>query len=219
MKLMFPWCSNIVPLAAAPMAAMLSILFYNSDENKPRVSSSKTHDISDSLDAEDTEIKAPSPNRQWELYKLKFLIGLIRCAGHRHSLGVTDSGCVTSRGISTGRKNVEKARSFADWSVTSDDESSRKATSLLASRRSNTMIEEYSAALRPMITLYAIFDQLSKEFVVNNDDESTEESSERLAAKLESCYKADGIQDLLQIAEIGMGQDAICKYFEKGATS
>ena len=63
----------------------------------------------------------PLPNRQWEVYKSKFLAGLVRYAGHRHSLGLTDSGCVTSRGISTGRgKNVEKARSFADWSVGED---------------------------------------------------------------------------------------------------
>lgn len=81
------------------------------------------------------------------------------------------------------------------------------------------MIEEYSNALRPMLTLYVVFDQLSKEFVLG-DDEGTEESSERLAAKLESCYKAEGIQELLQIAEINdVGNDVICKYFEKGATS
>ena len=81
------------------------------------------------------------------------------------------------------------------------------------------MIEEYSTDLRPMITLYAVFDQLSKEFVVNNNDESTEESSERLAAKLDSCYKADNIQELLRVAGINVGSDVICKYFEKGATS
>ena len=79
------------------------------------------------------------------------------------------------------------------------------------------MIEEYSVALRPMITLYAVFDALSKEFVVNNDDERTEESSERLAAKLEACYKADGIEELLRVAEIDAGHDAICKAFEQGA--
>ena len=73
------------------------------------------------------------------------------------------------------------------------------------------MIEEYSTALRPMITLHAMFDQLSKEFVVNNDDESTEEAAERLAAKMESWYKADGIQELLRIADINLGNDMICK--------
>lgn len=140
---------------------------------------------------------------------------------------MTDSGCVTSRGISTGRKNVEKARSFADWSISSDDaDSSMGVSGLTATTRTKssfsrrtTMIEEYSNALRPMLTLYAIFDQLSREFVVNNDDEHTEESSERLAAKLELCYKADGVQELLRIAEIDMGNDMICKCFEKGATS
>jgi len=191
-------------LDSAPMSALLSILFYNMDD-KP-ASGKKTHDISGSSESKQT----PSPTRQWQTHKSKFLAGLIRCAGRRHSLGLTDSGCVTSRGISTGKKNVEKARSFLDW--TSDERASK-------SSHRNTMIEEYSEALRPMITLYAIFDQLSKEFVVNNDDESTEESSERLAAKLESCYKADSIQELLRIADINVGNDVVCKYFEKGATS
>merc|ERR1712127_895593 len=87
------------------------------------------------------------------------------------------------------------------------------------SSRRTTMIDEYSTALRPMLTLYAVFDQLSKEFVLG-DDEGVEESSERLAAKLESCYKAEDVQKLLQIAEItDVGNDLICKYFEKGATS
>ena len=69
-----------------------------------------------------------------------------------------------------------------------------------------------------MLTLYAVFDQLSKEFVAK-DDEVTEESSERLATKLESCYKAVDIQHLIQIAEIDAGNDVICKYFEKGVVS
>ena len=188
------------------MAALCSILFFNTNNSKPGSGS---------------DSKTPSPTRQWELYKTKFLAGLIRCAGRRHSLGVTDSGCATSRGISTGRKNVEKSRSFMDWSSSEDGESplGLTTTRTKSSSRRPTMIEEYSKALRPMITLYAIFDQLSKEFVVNNDDELTEESSERLAAKLESCYKADGVQELLQVADINVGNDVICKYFEKGATS
>lgn len=197
---------------AAPMAALLSILFLNTNDKPPSTNS-------DSKD--DSKKSTPSPTRQWERNKSKFLAGLIRCAGHQHSLGVTDSGCVTSRGISTGRqKNVEKARFFANWS-TGDDTSEPSALVSIrksSSRRKTTMIQEYSTALRPMITLYAIFDQLSSDFVVNNDDESTEKSSEKLATKMESCYKAESIQELLRIADISIGNDAICKYFEKGAT-
>ena len=47
-------------------------------------------------------------------------------------------------------------------------------------------------------------------------DEKTGESSE--VSKLDSCYKAEDIQELLRVAEIGVGNDVICKYFEKGAT-
>ena len=189
---------------AAPMAALLSILFFNSEDvDAPNVSSYET-------------IKAPSPLRQWEVHKSKFFSGLLRCAGLRHSLGVTDSGCVTSRGISTGRKNIEKARSFIDWS--NDDDVSLRTTRSIGSKRAN-MIDDYSKALRPMITLYAIFDQLSKEFVVDKDDERTLELSEKLADRLELCHKADSIHDLFRVAEIHEEDTAICKLFEKGARS
>jgi len=184
---------------SAPMAALCSILFYNvEDETGSGTKNGKCLSPTG---------KAPSPTRQWEVNKDIFLAGLIRCAGHRHSLGLTDSGCATSKGLSAGRKNVEKTRSFADWRK--DD---------IRSQHKTAMIDDYGQALRPMITLYAVFDQLSREFVVN-DDESTEATSERLAARLESCYKAGDIEELLQVAEIAMSRDLICKYFEKGCTS
>ena len=180
---------------AAPMAALCSILFYNREDGTS--SGKKKSNVSSP-----TENKAPPPTRQWEVNKCKFLAGLIRCAGHRHSLGLKDSGCATSKGLSAGRKTAEKTGSFSDWQ-----------------KEGTTMIYAYSEALRPMITLYAIFDQLSKEFTVNDDDERTEAASERLADKLESCYKSGDIEDLLRIADIGMSHDVICKYFEKGCTS
>ena len=153
-------------------------------------------------------------NNKWEVYKSKFLARLMRCAGHRHSLSVTDSGCVTSRGISTGKKNIEQARSYKDW--TSEDAASSGVSAFNNTRGGNSthrtiMIEDYSRSLRPMITLYAILDQLSKDFVVDNCDEKTSESSERLASKLDSCYKVDNIHELLRVAEIGAGNDVICK--------
>jgi hypothetical protein len=81
------------------------------------------------------------------------------------------------------------------------------------------MIDDYSRALSPMITLYAIFDQLLKEFVIDNDDERTQELSERLAAKLKLCHKAESIQELFRDAVIHYEDNAICKLFEKGAAS
>lgn len=197
---------------SAPMAALCSILFYNVDETG---SGSKK-----SPSASPKTSNEPSPTRQWEMNKAQFLAGLIRCAGHRHSLGLTDSGCATSKGLSAGRKNVEKTRSFADWRKEElGSLGGIHTTSGSRSPNKTTMIDDYGQALRPMITLYAVFDQLSKEFVVNHDDESTEASSERLAEKLETCYKASNIEDLLQIADITMSRDLICKYFEKGCTS
>lgn len=189
---------------SAPMAALCSILFYNIDDGASRGTKAVKRSS-----PQKSKSKEPSPTRQWEVNKAKFLAGLIRCAGHRHSLGLTDSGCATSRGLSTGRKSVEKTRSFIDWN---QEEIGMRV------RHKSTMIDDYGQALRPMITLYAIFDQLSKDFVVNDDDESTEAASERLADKLETCYKANSIEDLLQVAEITMSRDLVCKYFEKGCT-
>lgn len=184
---------------SAPMAALCSILFYNSSDDDA-AGALVAHDI--------TERTVPSPTRQWELHKETFLAGLLRCAGHRNALGATDSGCATTRGISTGnRKNVERARSFFDWSA--EDAVKKKI-------KGRSILEDYANQLRPMITLYAILDALSKEFVVNDTDENTLESSERLASTLESCLKADCIVDLLNRAKISMSHDAICKYFEKG---
>lgn len=211
------------------MAALLSILFYNTDDNKSTVggSTTTTHDISGSANSDEKKGSLlPSLTRQWEVYKTKFLAGLMRCAGHRHSMGVTDSGCVTSRGISTGRKNIERVRSYKDWMLTSSSSSSSNDVSESSvgvftskSSRRNSMIEDYSSALRPMITLYAVFDQLSKEFVTGNSDEITSEASEHLATKLDLCYKSNDIHELLCVAEITVGHDIICKCFEKGATS
>lgn len=201
--------NKCVDSVAAPMAALLSILFFNSDDTPASTALDAQHQS-----CSETK-RTPSPTRQWEVHKSKFLSGLIRCAGHRHSLGLADSGCLTSRGISTGRRNIEKARSFIDWSNDDDVSSGKKPREV----QRTTMIDDYSRALRPMITLYAIFDQLSKEFFVDNDDERTQESSERLAAKLELCHKADSIHELLRVAEIRDEDDAICKLFEKGATS
>ncbi|KAL3795660.1 hypothetical protein HJC23_002067 [Cyclotella cryptica] len=193
---------------AAPMAALCSILFFNSGDDTT-AGATFAHDLTD------TDRKVPPANRQWELYKTKFLAGLLRCAGHRHSLGVNDSGCITARGISTGsRKNIERARSYMEWSA--GDEG---ATSNVVAKKKTTsgaILEHYAVSLRPMITLYAILNSISKEFVVNDTDENTLEASERLASSLESCHKASCIDDLLDVAENTMDHDVICKYFEKG---
>lgn len=193
---------------AAPMAALCSILFFNSGDDAA-AGTTIAHDLTD------TDRKIPPPNRQWELYKTKFLAGLVRCAGRRHSLGVHDSGCITARGISTGsRKNIERARSYMDWAVS--DEGPTNTVVSKKTTKSGAILEHYAGSLRPMITLYAILNAISKEFVVNDTDENTLGASERLASSLESCHKAQCIEDLLDVAEITLDHDIICKYFEKG---
>lgn len=175
---------------AAPMAALCCILFCNS--------------VDDGL----------SGASMWKLHHDKFLAGLLKCAGHRKSMGVSDSGCATTRGISTGtKKKVEKTRSFIDWGSENDSTTGGAAKKKSYGR---SILEDYAVALRPMITFYAVLGSLSKEFVVNDTDENTLGASERLASKLESCLKASNIVDLLDLAEITMDHDVICKHFERG---
>jgi hypothetical protein len=114
-------------------------------------------------------------------------------------MGLMDSGCVTSRGISAGRKNIERVLSYKEWTTTSSGSDASESSGVLSkSSRRNTMIEDYSRALRPMITLYAVLDQLSREFIAGSSDEITDEASEHLAAKLDSCYKSSDIHKLLR---------------------
>ena len=75
---------------SAPMAALCSILFYNIDDG----ASSGTKAVKRSSPQKSKE---PSPTRQWEVNKAKFLAGLIRCAGHRHSLGLGLTDRVVAR--------------------------------------------------------------------------------------------------------------------------
>jgi hypothetical protein len=69
-------------------------------------------------------------------------------AGHRHSLGLTDSGYVTSRGISTGGKNIKKGRSFAYWSGGSSGDDSAADPSAAPAER--TISEE---TMNPFLSL------------------------------------------------------------------
>jgi len=202
---------------AAPMAALCCILLRNTANDD--ASGSKKCDTVN-------EITTPPPMRRWILHRNHFLCGLIRCAGRRHAMGVKDSGCSTSRGGAAGKRRVVHSSSFADWELLGcDDEEkssetvstgeSKRESSLLGKRKSPD-IDEYSVALRPMITLYAIFDQLSTDFVPNMDDESVEKSAERLVETLEKCHKAGSIHDLLIQADVKMDHSTILEEIESG---
>merc|ERR1712113_58919 len=110
--------------------------------------------------------KKTSPNKRdpkkcWESHKDHFLCALIRCAGRRHALGIDSSGCESSRGTSSGR--TTRSASFNEWDASLDQERRGSSSSYQFGKRVSTAtVEDHATALRPMITLFAALDQLSK---------------------------------------------------------
>lgn len=186
---------------SAPMASLCCILFSNDSDEEA---------------GEPVKGIAPHPRRRWALHKEEFLRGLIACAGRRHALGIEDSGCVTAtRG---SRANRVRSRSFTEWD-TEEGASSRRKPSTILGKRGLPQIEDFAKALRPMITLYAIFDQLSSDFVIGMDDEAVEASSSRLVEAVEACQKSSDIHELLQKAKVTLDHEEIYEYLQKGMNS
>lgn len=77
-------------------------------------------------------------------------------------------------------------------------------------------VEDYATALRPMITFFASLDQMSKDFILNMDDEKVEESAERLVHTIEQCQKADDIRSLLSIVNISISDEKIIEEIDAG---
>jgi hypothetical protein len=192
---------------AAPMAALTCILFHNTkDENSSNP---------------DKDAVTPHPERRWDLNKDIFWSGLIACAGRRHALGVEDSGCVSSRKGRTSRQS-----SFSDWEVVDHDEgpessstAKRKGLTSVLGKRGVPSIDDFAMTLRPMVTLYVIFDALSSVYVPCLTDEMIEESSALMVKRVEECQAARGIHDLLRKAGITLDHDRIMDDLQKGMIS
>jgi hypothetical protein len=196
---------------AAPMAALTSVVFHNSP--------------GDSVAAGNQ----PYPKRQWLLGKDYFLRGLLICAGRRHALRIEGSGCQPSRSSDIGRA---RSSSFTEWDVIEgeigDSFASAGLSSRVASARSRVStagrrrgankpsIFDFQNALRPMITFYAIMDQISAEFTLNMDDVQVQESSERLARTIEDCQRARSIHELLDRAKVTFEHDEMIDLLQKG---
>jgi len=186
---------------AGPMAAICCILFQNSvnDEDVSPAGNLTTENAP----------SIPPPKRRWELHKDHFLTGLLQCAGRRHTLGIDGSGCVQP----TAARRM-RSSSFSDWN--SDDHAGSSVARRPYGKRSGLTIEEYAKALRPMITLYATLDQLSKVFTLQMDDENIEKCSETLVAVIESCQKAEDIRSLIALAKITLDDTTIIEELEAG---
>ena len=192
---------------SAPMASLCCILFNNNSDE-------------DSVEPEKNA--KPHPRRRWAVQKEEFLRGLIACAGRRHALSVEDSGCVSP---TRSRSNRIRSSSFTEWDMASNDMASgdtasswRKPSTILG-KRGLPQIDDFAKALRPMITLYAILEQLSSDFIVGMDDEAVEASATRLAELIDACQKSKSIHDLLQKAKVALDHEEIIEHLQKGMVS
>ena len=202
---------------SAPMAALASIVFHNSAGESAASSSTSTSE------------HVPYPKRMWLLGRDYFLRGLVICAGRRHALGTDGSGC-----HQTPRAGVKRARShsFAEWDVDEDESEEpmactssptvhRSSSATNHRRRSSSSnsrpsIVDFSHALRPMLTLYAILDQLSIDFDVCLTDVMVEEASSRLVQVIERCQRAKNIFELLEHAKVTLEPDEMVELLQKG---
>ena len=80
-------------------------------------------------------------------------------------------------------------------------------------------IDDFGSALRPMIVYFAILDQLSSDFAPNYDDEKIEESADHMVEVIEACHKSKNIHELLQKAKINLPQDQIINELQRGMMS
>lgn len=215
---------------AAPMACLSCVLFRNGIDDSSSGGGRRGGKKAASSGSKGPSL--PHPKRRWALHRERFLRGLIRCAGRRKACGVEGSGCVEKKSSSGGVGGVgSRARSgsasFSDWDDPEDaasgggSSSARGAggkSSSALGKRSAPGIAEHAAALRPMITLYAIFDALSAEYAPGMEDEAVEESAGRLVAKIEECRRARDICDLMKKAGVdGMDHDAVLEEFLRGS--
>lgn len=199
---------------AAPMAGLTCILTRNTKD-----------DYGSGAESSDSK---PHPKRRWKEGAEQFLRGLVICAGRRHALGIETSGCISGRGGTTSSSGGRgRSSSFADWdsSETEDATSSGSAAASGAGRKGKKRslkpdIDDFGTSLRPMMTLYAILDQLSESFVLNMKDPEIEETADKIVKVLEKCHKAKGIRELLETCNATfLDEDEILDDFQRGMIS
>mmetsp|Transcript_31712 Transcript_31712/g.76995 ORF Transcript_31712/g.76995 Transcript_31712/m.76995 type:complete len:1264 (+) Transcript_31712:3-3794(+) len=181
---------------ASTMAALTCILIHN-NKNESTGAVSKT----------------PSPNRRWLVGRDRFLVGLLQTAGLRHALGIKSSGCLPSRSIGTKRS---RSLSFLDWDNAVGE---KKPGNGDGSMRSSNLLSEFGQSLRPFLCLFAMFNQLSADFVADMDDVAVDEASDRLVKIIEKCQRARDINELIDLTQVSLSHEEILKEFNKGILS
>ncbi|GAX11800.1 E3 ubiquitin-protein ligase UBR4 [Fistulifera solaris] len=194
------------------MGAIISIIFYNTKACgglKVDITSEKPH-----------------PKREWVIGRDRYLRGLIVCAGRRHVLNLNSSGCLPGRTLS-GRK---RSSSFAEWDNNDKEEAvsptetasprskskTRRRAGRSSARPNMPSIDDFQNAFRPMITLFAILDQLSAEFTQTMDDNQIETSSQRMVQIIEDSQASRGIQELLRKAKVPLDNGQLISLLQRG---
>lgn len=174
---------------SAPLAAMSCILFHNQ------------HDDSDQS-GEELEDR-PHPRRRWVTGREYFLKGLLISAGRRKALGVEGSGCLAKRNL--GKRL--RSSSFAEWESqdTETDKSSKRAS-----------VEDFQNVLRPMLTLFVIFETVSTSYHGQMDDVQIQEASESLVRIVEKCLGCKNIHELLGLANTNLEGGELVDLLQKG---
>ncbi|KAL3921480.1 MAG: hypothetical protein SGILL_002728 [Bacillariaceae sp.] len=175
----------------------------------------------DGNDTTESSNETPHPKRRWVVGSEQFLRGLINCAGCRHALGVSDSGCISGRGAGTKRS---RSTAFADWTASDEaNESQPKASRTSGGNRgksnSRAGIEDFGIALRPFLIFYAMMDQLSSDFTPEMDDAAIEAAALRLVQTIESCYRSNDIHQLLEKAKITLSHSELINELQRGMTA
>jgi hypothetical protein len=176
---------------AAPMAMLTCILLHNQ------------HD--DSGDS-DSEIKGmPHPNRRWSVGRELFLKGLVIAAGRNKALGINGSGCLASRKV--GKRM--RSSSFAEWDATGESDDT------IGKTKSRTL-DEFSMVLRPMLTLFAAFDNLSSHYHGQMDDMAIHTAAESLVTAVETCLKCKNLRELMGYVKVTLPDIELLQLLELG---
>jgi hypothetical protein len=184
---------------AAPMAAIASILFHNGD--------------------------GPHKSNFWSTHRDVFCSCFMFLSGYRHALGIEGSGCESSRNSNSGRRL--RSTSFHDWDSECFEGKAEKTTEIslmtkfksFLGKRSSCPLDQYSVALRPMITMFIVLDQLAQAFAVCMNDDAIDQSSVILADVFESCHRAENLETLLRMGNLPIDKEKILVAFNEGLRS
>eukprot|EP00934_Nitzschia_sp_Nitz4_P000929 Nitzschia sp. Nitz4//scaffold80_size88189//44728//50076//NITZ4_005089-RA/size88189-processed-gene-0.31-mRNA-1//-1//CDS//3329558636//929//frame0 len=193
---------------SAVMACLTAVVFHNGKVDK-----------SDALGGDTPEKKS-----RWHVGKEYFLRGLLNCAGLRHAMSVTSSGCITGR---SGGTKSNRLPGFVDWvpveSVERMENNSERSSdsvspplSLDETGGSKANIEDFRNVIRPMITMYAIMDQLSRDFVQGMDDTKVEECADRLVLAVEACHHSKNLEELLHRSKVTLDDGEMIDELQRG---